>query len=172
MSVLIGRNGVQPDRYRRVEDVADLSLAEGPVLVPLTVIDATLADGRNDGLGLWVANNIGFAAVAPYLGALSLVAIAFPSFSDGRGFSLARRLRGAGFGGTLRADGPLIADQFAEALACGFDEVELPDAVAARQPPEQWRAALGIVTEHYQTGYGAGPSILQKRLAARKGAVA
>ena len=172
MSVLIDRDGVKADRYRRVEDVADLSLGDGPVLVPLTVIDAALADGWGEGLGLSVANDTVFSAIAPYLDALSLVSIAFPSFSDGRGFSLARRLRGAGFGGSVRAEGPLIADQFAEALACGFSEIELPDAMAARQPPEQWRTALGIVTEHYQTGYGPGPSILEKRLAARKGAVA
>lgn len=69
-----------------------------------------------------------------------LVRIAFPAFSDGRGFTLARRLRDLGYAGRLRAVGPLIADQFAMARRSGFDEVEIPDEMAARQPAEQWRA--------------------------------
>jgi len=70
----------------------------------------------------------------------ALVRIAFGSFADGRGFTLARRLRAAGFTGRLRAVGPLIADQYAMARRSGFDEVEIPDDIAQRQPQEQWLA--------------------------------
>ncbi|MEO9787281.1 MAG: DUF934 domain-containing protein, partial [Aurantimonas coralicida] len=90
------------------------------------------------------------------------------AFSDGRGFSLAKRLRRAGFEGTLRASGPLIADQFADALACGFDEVELPETMANRQPVQQWMEAKDTMSRHYQNGYGDDRSILRKRLAARE----
>ena len=44
-----------------------------------------------------------------------------------------------GYAGRLRAAGPLIADQFRAARRVGFDEIELPDAMAERQPEEQWR---------------------------------
>lgn len=169
MTMLITQDGEAADAYARVETAADLSLASGPILVPLTVVEAALADRRNAPIGLIVSNDTPVSALEPYLGSVDLVAVAFPSFSDGRGLSLARRLRRAGFSGTLRASGPLIADQFAEALACGFDEVELPEPSAARQPAAQWEAARTIVRDHYQTGYGTGDSILQKRLAARKG---
>ena len=67
-----------------------------------------------------------------------LVRIVFPSFSDGRGFTHARRLRDAGYKGRIRAVGPVIADQYAMARRSGIDEVEIPDALAARQPAEQW----------------------------------
>jgi uncharacterized protein (DUF934 family) len=43
-----------------------------------------------------------------------------------------------GYKGRLRAAGPLIADQFRFARRVGFDEVELPDEVAQRQPEAQW----------------------------------
>ncbi|CAM5221463.1 Oxidoreductase OS=Bosea thiooxidans OX=53254 GN=ARD30_01790 PE=4 SV=1 [Bosea thiooxidans] len=66
-------------------------------------------------------NSVPFAALAPFLPQLSLVAIAFPAYADGRGFSLARQIRRADFTGEIRASGPLIADQFAYALSCGFD---------------------------------------------------
>ena len=63
----------------------------------------------------------------------------------------------------LRAVGPLFADQFAYALACGFDEVELPDATVARQPVAQWLAALDRVTLSYQRDYAQGERILEQR---------
>lgn len=69
-----------------------------------------------------------------------LVAIDFPAMTDGRGFSLARRLRELGFQGRLRATGKLIADQYAMARRVGFDEVQISAELAARQPQEQWLA--------------------------------
>ncbi|MFT4014204.1 MAG: DUF934 domain-containing protein [Paracoccus sp. (in: a-proteobacteria)] len=67
-----------------------------------------------------------------------LLAVDFPAFSDGRGFTLARLLREKGYQGRLRAVGGLIADQYAMARRVGFDEVRIPAALAARQPQEQW----------------------------------
>ena len=43
--------------------------------------------------------------------------IAFPAMGDGRGFSIARRLRAMGYRGVLRAKGPLVADQARAALS-------------------------------------------------------
>jgi uncharacterized protein (DUF934 family) len=67
-----------------------------------------------------------------------MIRVEFPSMGDGRGFSIARRLRELGFAGRLRAAGPLIADQFAAARRVGFDEVEVPESLAARQPEASW----------------------------------
>jgi len=121
-------------------------------------------------IGVEVANTVRLADLGAFLGQLDLVAIAFPAFNDGRAFSLARQLREAGFKGAVRAVGPVIADQFTHLVACGFDEVEVPDAIAARQPEAQWRAALASYGATYQTGYGAaGASILERRRALRAG---
>ena len=75
------------------------------------------------------------------LGALTsnqIVRIDFPSFADGRGFTLARRLRQMGFTGHLRAKGHVLADQYAMARRSGFDDVEIDRALATRQPEDQW----------------------------------
>ena len=67
------------------------------------------------------------ADLAPWLDRLALIRVAFPAMGDGRGFSIARRLRAMGYAGRLRAAGPLIPDQFRAARRVGYDEVELPD---------------------------------------------
>lgn len=79
------------------------------------------------------------------------VAIEFPSFSDGRGFTLARLLRLAGFNGRLRARGHVIADQYAMARRCGFDEVEISPDLAARQPEDQWMRRADWQAHDYQS---------------------
>ena len=78
-------------------------------------------------------------AAKPYLADLRLIRISFPAFNDGRAFTIARRLRVMGYLGALRAVGPVIADQYAMIRRVGFDEVEIPDDLAIRQPEGQWK---------------------------------
>ncbi|MDD9922151.1 MAG: DUF934 domain-containing protein [Boseongicola sp.] len=84
------------------------------------------------------------------LDAIDLIRIDFPSFADGRGFTIARRLRLMGFVGRLRAKGHVIADQYAMARRSGFDEVEIDDDLAARQPEEQWLRRADWEAHNYQ----------------------
>lgn len=79
-----------------------------------------------------------------------MIRIDFPSFADGRGFTLASILRRAGFKGRLRARGHVIADQYAMARRSGFDEVEIDDALAARQPEDQWLFRADWQNHNYQ----------------------
>lgn len=90
-------------------------------------------------------------AVQPYLQQLKTIRIDFPSFADGRGFTLAQRLRLMGFTGLLRANGHVIADQYAMARRAGFDEVEISPELAARQPWEQWKARANWGAHDYQS---------------------
>jgi len=78
------------------------------------------------------------------------IRIDFPTFADGRGFTLARRLRALGYAGRLRAHGHVLADQYAMARRSGFDEVEISDDLAARQPQEQWLARADWRANDYQ----------------------
>ncbi len=82
---------------------------------------------------------------------LDMVRIDFPSFADGRGFTIARRLRLMGYTGRLRARGHVIADQYAMARRSGFDEVEIDDALADRQPEAQWLARADWRAHDYQS---------------------
>jgi uncharacterized protein (DUF934 family) len=125
MSTIVTERGFAPDDWT----------------APILALDALLA-GAEPGdapLAVDLGNDVDPATLAPWLDRLALIRVAFPSFSDGRGLSMARRLRDLGYGGRLRAAGPLIADQLRAALRVGFDEIELPDAMAARQPEAVWR---------------------------------
>lgn len=81
---------------------------------------------------------------------LNLIRIAFPAFSDGRAFTIARRLRMMGYVGILRAVGPVIADQYAMLRRTGFDQVEIPDDLALRQPEDQWQFRADWRAHDYQ----------------------
>lgn len=83
--------------------------------------------------------------------ALDIIRIDFPSFADGRGFTIARHLRLRGFTGTLRAYGHVIADQYAMARRAGFDEIEIDAALAARQPEADWLARANWQDNDYQS---------------------
>ena len=125
------------------------------------------ANGLREGVAAaeLLPNTTTLEAVRPRFGD-ELIAIGFPTFSDGRGFSLARALREAGYRGRLRAVGELIPDQFAFALDSGFDEIEISDERLARQPLAQWLAAASAISVSYQPN-GRITDIFAQRKAAR-----
>ena len=102
------------------------------------------------GAALDVPSDADPQALAARAQAAGMVRIAFPSFSDGRGFTLAAHLRRAGYDGRLRAKGHVIADQYAMARRSGFDEVEISAELAARQPEDQWLARADWRAHDYQ----------------------
>ena len=113
----------------------------------------------DDFAGEWLdlASDTDPATLAQYAGAAA-IRVDFPSFSDGRGFTLARLLRVAGFTGRLRARGHVIADQYAMARRSGFDEVEISTELATRQPVEQWLARADWQAHDYRARHRRTPA--------------
>ena len=130
MSIIVTDAGFTPAPGRHIPALADLSAAD----------DAVDLANTDDPLLL-----------VSHLERLTLIRIAFPAFSDGRAFTIARRLRMAGYTGELRAIGPVIADQYAMARRVGFDSVEIPDDLAARQPQDQWIFRADWQAHDYQS---------------------
>jgi uncharacterized protein (DUF934 family) len=92
-----------------------------------------------------------------------LVAIRFPKFRDGRGFTLARTLRERyGFTGEIRALGHVLPDQHLFLLRCGFSSVAVPDDADLAV----WTAAIGRFHVAYQPALAekAPLSLLRRRL--------
>ncbi len=152
MSLL--KDGIfQDDPWNHADDDAPVA-ADADVYVGLDRLEAefaTLAD-RPGRLGALLDSDLPVERLAPYLDALSLVALRFPAFTDGRAYSSARLLRDRHrFDGEVRAVGDVLADQYAFMLRCGFDAFEVPDG----QPPELWRRAAAAISLDYQRGYVA-----------------
>jgi uncharacterized protein (DUF934 family) len=118
--------------------------------------------GRNAPIGVRLESADKAEAIAADLDRLALVAVAFPTFRDGRGFSTARLLRERyGFKGELRAVGNVFRDQFLFMHRCGFDAYEVADAKEA----EAFAAALASFSVVYQrTGDGRTPATALRQL--------
>ena len=79
-----------------------------------------------------------------------MIPIDFLSFADGRGFTLPRLLRQAGYKGRLGGRAHVLADQYAMERRAAFDEIEISADLAARQPETQWLARADWQNHNYQ----------------------
>jgi uncharacterized protein (DUF934 family) len=99
-------------------------------LIPLSLWDDVknkLEPGQNR-VGVWVTGDEPAENFADKLDNMPVIAIKFPVFTDGRGFSLARQLREKyGFQGELRAAGYFLQDQLFYLRRCGFNAFLLDD---------------------------------------------
>lgn len=106
--------------------------------------------GPAGAIALDLAVDADLAGLRDHLSRIALIRIRFGSFADGRGFTIARRLRSMGYAGRLRAAGHVLADQYAMARRAGFDEVEVAPEMARRQPEAQWLARADWRAGDYQ----------------------
>jgi uncharacterized protein (DUF934 family) len=80
---------------------------------------------------------------------LALIAVEFPAFTDGRGFSIGRVLRERfGFVGELRAFGDVFKDTMGYLRRCGFNAF----VVNGNKNLEDALLGLNDLPEAYQTG--------------------
>ena len=131
MPSLIEGRAIVADRWTLLREATVLAAvpAAVPVIVPLglwrTERAALLARGD---VGVWLAPGDDPAALAGDTAALPLIAVDFPAFTDGRGYSTARLLRERyGFRGQLRAIDDVLRDQLFALAEVGFDAFSLRD---------------------------------------------
>jgi len=172
MPRLIKDRAIVEDRWTLLREAAapaDVPV-DVPVIVPLALWraerDALRARGE---VAVWLKPDDDPDLLAADVGALPLIAVDFPKFTDGRGYSTALTLRRKlGFRGELRAIGDVLRDQLYYMHRCGFDAFALrsdrsleealkafPDfsdgyqaSVAQSTPLFRRRAQAGIVRGH------------------------
>ena len=101
----------------------------------------------------------GAAPLLERLDELKLVAINFPGFMDGRGFSYARELRERGYQGEIRAVGQFIRDQLTYLSRCGFDAFQPADDSEL----EAWLENLSDFSEAYQASADRDQPLFRRR---------
>jgi len=137
--------------------------AEDPVVVSLTRLlqESETLLGREAPLGVLVAPADDVRELEPFLPRLASVAIEFPVFNDGRGYSQARLLRGQlGFRGELRAVGDIGRDHLAFLERCGFDAFVLREG----ESPRAALAAFSEISLRFQTAEDAADTVASLRV--------
>lgn len=126
--------------------ITDRGFAPDDWTAPIT----PLAEAGAETKALDLPNDTNPATLAGRLEGITFIRVDFPAAADGRGYSIARQLRLMGYTGRLRARGHVIADQYAMARRSGFDEVEISDTLAARQPEADWLFRADWQAHDYQ----------------------
>lgn len=142
-------------------DLNTISVPQGQWLVPFSLWQA-----QNDALksradiGVWLSPNDDLSQVVQNFKSWSLVAVDFPKFTDGRGYSTAWRLRNHyKYEGELRAIGNVLVDQLFFMLRVGFDTL----ALDARVSPTTAERSLTPFPDTYQ-GSTDNPEPLFRRV--------
>lgn len=138
-------------RLAEGETADTVIVPEGRVVVPLTVWKAQRAalQQRSD-LGVWLASDERAEELKGELERFQVIAVDFPKFADGRGYSIAYNLRARlGYTGQLRAVGDVLRDQLFYMQRVGFD------AFAVRADKDIHDAVKGLTdfSEKYQTSW-------------------
>ncbi|UJP08267.1 MAG: DUF934 domain-containing protein [Nitrosomonas sp.] len=138
-------------RLQEQETPENVIVAAGKVIVPLKVWQAqraTLQDRKE--IGVWLASDERPEELKGDIEKFSVIAVDFPKFSDGRGYSIAFNLRARlGYSGELRAIGDVLRDQLFYLQRVGFDAfAPRPD-----RKIEEVIKGLSDFSEVYQTSF-------------------
>jgi uncharacterized protein (DUF934 family) len=124
--------GFREDEWTHAESAEALT-GNGRFILPLQAflgLDPQQRISARERLGVLLQPGDKLDAIVDLLDQLSLVALAFPAFSDGRSFSKAELLRSRHrFEGSMRATGQVLIDQLPHMLRLGFDEFEVSHPV-------------------------------------------
>ena len=129
-----------------------VAVPTGKVIVPLAVWLAQRAvlESRLPDIGVWLAADERPETLAGDVEKLTLIAVNFPKFTDGRGYSIAYNLRARlAYKGQLRAIGDVLRDQLFSMHRVGFDAY-------ATRPDRNIHDALkglSVFSETYQTSW-------------------
>ncbi|MEJ2133319.1 MAG: DUF934 domain-containing protein [Gammaproteobacteria bacterium] len=163
MPNLIRGNELAEDAWQVLTADSEIDeLPVGDIIVPLTLWraprDALLA--RAGRVGLWLECDDEPEEIADDVESLPLIAVNFPTFSDGRAVSSAVLLRGrSGFKGELRAVGDVRRDWLSYMRRCGFDAYQMASEQEARSAID----SLVVMSDYYQ-GSVVEPSPLFRRV--------
>ncbi|WP_293776596.1 DUF934 domain-containing protein [uncultured Oxalicibacterium sp.] len=140
--------GVEAQAGDKPESV---TVPAGKVIVPLTVWQAQNATlSQRDDIGVWLASDERPEALKDDVAKLKMIAVEFPKFADGRGYSIAFNLRARhGYEGELRAFGDVLRDQLFYMQRVGFNSF----AVRADRDVNDAIKGLSDFSESYQQSW-------------------
>ncbi len=137
--------------------------ATGDIIVPLALwlVQREQLTARSGRRAVWLAPGDDPGLLADDTGSLPLIAVRFPQFADGRGYSTARLLRERyGFAGELRAIGDVLRDQLFYLERVGFNAF----AIRKGKSIEDALKAFGDFSDAYQSSVAQPLPLYRRRL--------
>src|ERR1700678_4368322 len=124
--IIKNRQVVQDDwqvlKLQEGETAESVSVPAGKIIVPLKVWQAQAVLRTRGDIGVWLASDERPEALKDDVAGLPVIAVDFPKFADGRGYSIAYNLRARlDYRGELRAIGDVLRDQLFYMQRVGFD---------------------------------------------------
>lgn len=162
MPKLIKNNAVIDDNWTLVKDASAVSeLPAGKIIVPLALWQANKAELAARGeVGVWLSTADDATAVQDDLAQLPVVAVNFPAFTDGRGYSIARILRDHfRYDGEIRAVGDVLRDQLFYLKRSGFNAFVMRE----NDKSEEALQSLNDFTYSYQAGADDNRALFNRR---------
>ena len=172
MANIIKDRKVAADPWLRLDPGPDGGVPEIPagrdVIVPLALWqsrrEALLA--RPGRLGVWLKSDDEPGLIADDLRLFGVIAVDFPKFGDGRGYSTARLLRERfGWNGELRATGDIFRDQLFYLSSCGFNSFVMREG----EDPQEALSGFGVFSEAYAASVERPLPLFRRRGAAQAG---
>ncbi|MER9330129.1 DUF934 domain-containing protein [Mesorhizobium sp. M0488] len=159
--------GFREDEWAHAES-ADALSGNGRFILPLQTfldLDPQIRRSAKERIGVILQPGDQLEKIADLLDQLSLVALAFPAFSDGRSFSKGELLRGRHhFEGAVRATGQVLVDQLPHMLRLGFDEFEISNPVLLKRLEEGCTGGLGVYYQPAEVPELKGPKYSWRRM--------
>lgn len=162
--VITSDGSIREDHWVVVPRPADgesLDVPEQPALIPA---DLWLAGKEHfedrDDIGVWLDSHEEPEILAGVVNEVPVIAVNFPKFSDGRGYSIARLLRERlNYRNELRAVGDVLLDQLQFMKRCGFD------AYVLRADKDINKAArcLNFFSQGYQAATDTDEPLFRRR---------
>lgn len=146
MPLLINREVVADNWTLINEETLDQA---GDIIVPLALYleNRDSLENREGQLAIQVNGDDELDELLDNLDKFPLIAVDFPTFRDGRGFSIARLLVRAGYKGEIRATGDVGRDRIAYMERCGFTAIQISDEIYK----EEMLSAFTEVSNYYQS---------------------
>ncbi len=161
MPKLIKNATIIDNEWLTLEKDATIDAVTGKALLPLALyLENAAALSDNSNVGVWIDSDERADALEPHLNNIAVIAINFPKFVDGRGYSIARILRDQlGYQGELRAIGDVLHDQMFYLKRCGFDAFAVREDTAT----EAALAGLSDFSNSYQCAVDEPKPMFRRR---------
>ncbi|MAL96889.1 DUF934 domain-containing protein [Hydrocarboniclastica marina] len=163
-NVILRDGTVAEDKWKLVEQTDDDSAVKpdgGSVIVPLSWwLDNRSSVSGDKNIGIWFDSSDEPEMLGEECQSVPIIAVNFPKFTDGRGYSIARLLRERyHFPNELRAIGDVLLDQLFYMKRCGFDTFKL----RADKDVAKAQANLSVFGDSYQAAFDQQDPLFRRR---------